>query len=145
MIFIDTNIFIRFLTQDDREKMRACFALLQRIKEGEEATTSEVVIAEVAYVLSSPRIYKLSHADVSARLRPILLLRRRKLPNKRRLLRALDLYNTYAQLDFEDCLTVAQLEQQEPTTLISYDRGFDRVPGLVREEPPLPPDGHGPS
>src|SRR4051812_17528182 len=108
MIFLDTNIFIRYLTQDDPEKMRACLALLQRIQAGAEATTSEVVIAEVAYVLSSPRLYKLSHADVSARLRPILLLRALKLSNKRRLLRALDLYSTYSHLDFEDCLTVAQ-------------------------------------
>jgi len=31
MIFLDTNIFIRYLTQDDPEKVRACLALLQRV------------------------------------------------------------------------------------------------------------------
>lgn len=138
MIFLDANILLRYLTQDDVEKMRACLALLQRIQAGEEATTSEVILAEVAYVLSSPRHYQLSHAEVSARLRPILLLRGLKLPNKRRLLRALDLYSTYPQLDFEDCLTVAQVEQQGMGTLVSYDRGFDRVPGITRAEPPAP-------
>ena len=137
MIFLDTNILIRYLTQDDPEKTHACLALLQRIQAGEEATTSEVVIAEVAFVLSSPRQYKLAHADVSARLRPVLLLRGLKVPNKRRVLRALDLYATYPQLDFEDCLTVAQIEQQGITTLMSYDRGFDRVPGINRQEPPM--------
>ncbi len=106
---------------------------MQRVRAGEEAT-----ISEVAYVLSSPRQYKLSHAEVSARLRPILLLRGLKLPNKRRLLRALDRYSTYSHLDFEDCLTVAQIEQQGIDTLASYDRGFDRVPGITRREPPLP-------
>ncbi len=138
MIFLDTNIFLRYLTRDDAEKSAVCLALLQRGQAGEEATTSEVVLAEVAYVLSSPRQYKLSHADVSARLRPILLLRGLKLPNKRRLLRALDRYSTYPHLDFEDCLTVAQIEQQGIGTLASYDRGFDRVPGITRREPPAP-------
>lgn len=137
MIFLDTNIFIRYLTQDDPEKMRACLALLQRVQAGAEAITSEVVIAEVTYVLSSPRLYKLSHADVSVRLRPILLLRALKLPNKRRLLHALDIYSTHSQLDFEDCLIVAQIEQQHIETLMSYDRDFDRIPGVTRQEPPL--------
>jgi len=116
MIFLDTNIFLRYLTRDDAEKSAVCLALLQRGQAGEEATTSEVVLAEVAYVLSSPRQYKLSHADVSA----------------------LDRYSTYPHLDFEDCLTVAQIEQQGIGTLASYDRGFDRVPGITRREPPAP-------
>lgn len=138
MIFLDANIFLRYLTQDDPDKTRACLALLQRIQAGEEATTSEVILAEVAFVLSSPRQYDLSHAEVSARLRPVLLLRGLKVPNKRRVLRTLDLYATHPQLDFEDCLTVAQVEQQKIATLISYDRGFDAVPGVAREEPPVP-------
>ena len=138
MIFLDTNIFIRYLTQDDPVKMRACLALLQRIQAGEEATTSEVVLAEVALVLSSPRQYKLNHADVSARLRPVLLLRGLKVPNKRRVLRALDLYAMHSQLDFEDCLTVAQIEQQKIGALMSYDRGFDQIPNIARQEPPVP-------
>jgi len=54
------------------------------------------------------------------------------------MLRALDLYSTYPHLDFEDCLTVAQIEQQGIATLASYDQGFDRVPGLTREEPRAP-------
>jgi predicted nucleic acid-binding protein len=138
MIFLDTNIFLRYLTKDDLEKSQACLAMLQRIQGGEEATTSEVVLAEVAFVLSSPRQYGLSHADVSGRLRPVLLLHGLKVPNKRRILRALDLYATHPQLDFEDCLTVAQIEQQNIATLMSYDRGFDRVVGITRDEPPMP-------
>jgi predicted nucleic acid-binding protein len=51
------------------------------------------------------------------------------------MLRALDLYSTYPNLDFEDCLTVAQVEQQKIATLMSYDRGFDRMPTIRREEP----------
>ncbi len=136
MLFLDTNIFLRYLTRDDEEKAQACFALLQAVKRGEEqVTTSEVVLAEVCYVLSSRARYGLSPADIAARLRPIISLRGFTLAHKRRFLRALDLYSSYPFLDFEDALTVAQLEQQGIRELISYDTDFDRIPGVTRQEP----------
>jgi predicted nucleic acid-binding protein len=134
MMFLDANIFISFLSGDDPERVKNCLALFERIAEGEAATTSEVVIAEVAYVLSSPRQYRLTSAQVVESVRPLLLLRGMKLPNKRRLLRALTLYATN-NLDFEDCLTAAQIEQQNIPSLMSYDRGFDRLDGIPRQEP----------
>lgn len=127
--------YSRNLTRDDPAKMQACLALSQRVQAGEQATATEVVLAEVAFGLSSPRQYGLSHADGSARLRPLIALRGLRAPNKRRILRALDRYATYPHLDFEDCLTMAQVEQRGIATLVSYDRGFDRAPGVAREEP----------
>jgi uncharacterized protein len=54
MRFVDTNIFIRYLTKDNPRKAEACFALFHRAKQGEEAlTTSETVIGDVVYVLSA--------------------------------------------------------------------------------------------
>src|SRR6478609_6427130 len=133
MMFLDANIFISFLSGDDSERVKRCLTLFERIAEGEAATTSEVVIAEITYVLSSPRQYRLTSAQVVESVRPLLLLRGMKLPNKRRLLRALTLYATNVNLDFEDCLTAAQIEQQEIPTLMSYDRGFDRLEGISRQ------------
>ncbi len=136
MLFLDTNIFLRYLTRDDEVKAQACFALLQAVKGGEQqATTSEVVLAEVCYVLSSRGHYGLGPADISARLRPIINLRGLKLPHKRRILRALDIYSSYPFLDFEDALTVAQMEQQGIRELVSYDTDFDRISGITRQEP----------
>jgi len=68
MKFIDTNIFVRYLAGDDEKKSEACFRLFQRVQRGEEAvTTAEVIIAEVAYVLSSPSLYHLSHEEIVGR------------------------------------------------------------------------------
>lgn len=59
MRFIDTNIFLRFMLEDEPEKQAACAELFRRIAEGEEvATTSETVLAEVIYVTTSPRTYR---------------------------------------------------------------------------------------
>ncbi|RIK45218.1 MAG: VapC toxin family PIN domain ribonuclease, partial [Chloroflexi bacterium] len=140
MRFLDANIFLRFLVQPasptDAARAAACRALFERLQAGHErATTSESVLAEVAYVLSSPRLYALSPADVSARLKPLLVLPGLRVTNKRRYLRALDIYATYPHLDFEDALTAAVVERSRPAELYSYDRDFDRVAGVTRLEP----------
>lgn len=137
MKFVDTNIFIRYLTQDDPGKGAACLALFQRVQAGqEELHTSETVIAEIVYVLRSPRIgYRLTPDEIQVRLRPVLTLPGLKLPQKRACLRALDLAVQYPALDFEDVLAVAHMEYAKLAEVLSYDTGFDRVQGIARREP----------
>lgn len=137
MKFVDTNVFLRFLTRDDETKAEACLRLFQRLDAGlDEATTCEAVLAEVVYVLSSRgSAYNLPAEEIAARLRPLLSARGLKLPNKRMYLRALDLYETYSPLDFEDALAVAHMERQKISAIVSYDRDFDRVTQVSREEP----------
>ncbi len=137
MRFLDTNVILRYLTRDDELKADACYRLFQRVKQGqEELFTCETIIAEVAYVLSSPRApYQLSHGEVRDRLLPILTLRGLKLPQKRVCLRALDLYASSSVLDFEDALAVAHMEQQDVAEIVSYDKDFDRLTGIRRTEP----------
>ena len=137
MRFLDTNIILRYLTRDDEAKAQACYHLFQRVKEGEEEVcTCEAIITEVVYVLSSSRApYRLNHEEIKARLVPIVTLRGLKLPNKRVYLQALDLYASFPFLDFEDALAVAHMERQGVKELLSYDRDFDRIPGITRVEP----------
>jgi predicted nucleic acid-binding protein len=136
MRFLDTNIILRALTSDDPVKGPACAELFLRVRRGEEQLeTSASVIAEAVYVLSSPRWYHLPRAEIVAKLRPVITLRRLKLPQKRVILHALLLYYQYAHLDFEDALSVALMQHAKLTELVSYDRGFDTIPSITREEP----------
>lgn len=135
MPFIDANVFIRYLTRDDPKKADACFALFQQAKRDEIAlVTTEAVVAEVVYVLSSKQLYALSRREIRALLYPLLSLPGLKLAGRKAYLRALDLYAIY-KIDFEDALIVAQMERQGETELYSYDRHFDQVPGITRLEP----------
>lgn len=135
MYFIDTNIFLRYLTNDDPARAHKCLALFQKAKANQVTlTTSEAVIAEVVYLLSSKGVYNLTHKAVVARLRPLLNLARLKLVYRRMLLRALELYGTY-EVDFEDCLSVAQMERQNIQTIYSYDHDFDQMTSIERFEP----------
>jgi uncharacterized protein len=133
--FVDTNIFLRYLTRDDPAKAEACYQLLEKARKNEIAlATSESVIAEIVFVLASPRLYNLSRMDIRARLYPLLTLEGLKLPDRRKFIRALDLYTSHT-IDFEDALTVAEMESLQIETLYSYDLDFDKVEGIQRSEP----------
>jgi predicted nucleic acid-binding protein len=127
MNFIDTNIFIRYLVKDDQDKAEACFRLLEKAKASKvELFTSESVIAEVVFVLSSKRLYNLSHQDIRVRLYPILSLPGLKMSNRRQYLRALDVYGNN-NIDFEDALSIATMERKKISQIYSYAEDFDRV------------------
>lgn len=133
--FLDTNIFIRYFTKDDPVKAARCFELIQRLKRGEErATTSESVLAEVVYVLSSKRHYGLPRDVIRKHLGPVIELRGLRLSSKTLYLRALELYVAH-EIDFEDALTATHVELQGLKAVLSYDRGFDEIVGDAREEP----------
>ncbi|MCL4488795.1 MAG: type II toxin-antitoxin system VapC family toxin [Chloroflexi bacterium] len=135
MRFVDTNVFLRHLTGDDPKKARACFELFQRAQRKEVTlTTSEAVIAEIVYVLSSKQVYALTREEIRARLYPLLSLPGLRLTHRKAYLRALDLYVSYP-LDFEDAILAAQMERQKVREVYSYDREFDRVPSIERLEP----------
>jgi uncharacterized protein len=136
MRLLDTNLLIRYLTADDPAKAQAVATLLQDVKAGREHLyTTEVVVAEVTFVLSSPKGYRLSNSDIVARLSPILRLRGITIPRKRVVLRALAIFGQQRTFDFSDALLVATAEQTGITTILSYDTDFDGVSGITREEP----------
>ena len=141
MKYLDTNIFLRYLTKTHGQeaKTRACFELFQQVKTGEiVATTCEAVICEIFFVLCSPRQYNLSHEDAVARVRPLISLGNLKLTNKRVYLRAMDVFAAAPFLDFEDAVIVAHMERQRITEVLSYDTDFDSIRNIDREEPVLP-------
>ena len=137
MRFLDANVFLRYLTRDDEAKAEACYRLFQRASQGEEDLfTSEAIITEVVYVLSSNRApYRLSHDEIRSRLAPLLTLRGLSIPHKGVYIRALDIYASLTSLDFEDALAVAHMERMGATEIVSYDKDFDLVAGLQRLEP----------
>jgi predicted nucleic acid-binding protein len=136
VIFLDTNIFLRFLVQGQSPPNQArhdvAAALFEAIERGDEqATTSEAVLAEVAFVLASKRQYHLSPETIAAYLGPIIRLPGLHLPRgrKRLYLRALDIWVTKPRLGFVDALTAATVEESD-VRLATFDRDFSALPGV---------------
>lgn len=144
MIFLDANYLLRAIvapaTPQDQPKAAEAITLLRTMRDGDiEVTTSEAILAEVAFILTAPRHYGLSAAEATLRLRAILSESNFRLPQKSRYLRALDIWTANAHLGFVDALTVAYTERSS-LELATFDAHFDAFTEISRHRPSAPPE-----
>jgi predicted nucleic acid-binding protein len=132
--FLNTNILIRHLTQDDPSLSPRATAMVQRIRAGQLGVrTTATVVFETVFTLQ--RFYQVPRAVIGQSVLPLLLLASVRLRGKRRFRRTFDLYISHRRLSFADCYHVAYMESQGLTELLSFDQGFDRIPTITRKEP----------
>jgi uncharacterized protein len=133
MRFVDTNIFLRFLVNDDPVKADACEALFRKAIAGEETLfTSEMVITEIIWVLES--YYELKKSDIRKSVEKILNTQNLQCPNREIIINALSLYDE-KDIDYIDAYNAFVLKLQEIKEIYSYDKHFDRLTWLKRVEP----------
>jgi predicted nucleic acid-binding protein len=133
--YVDTDVIVRLLTGDDLEKQQAARRLFEAVEAGDLTIAApDTVIADAVFVLSSPRLYAQSRPQVAAMLNRLARLPGFKVGQRRTVLRALDIY-AESNLDFGDATLVAAMHLAGASTLYSYDRDFDRMPGIGRVEP----------
>ncbi len=136
MNFIDSNVFLRYLTNDDAAAQDAAARVFTKLAKGEEeGFTTDVHIHEVAYVLASKRLYALSHEEIRNRLRPLLLMSGLKIVNKKVCLDALDIFAAREALDYADALAVASMRNRSIQNIYSFDKHFNRIEGVTRVDP----------
>jgi predicted nucleic-acid-binding protein len=132
MITIDTNVFLRWLLDDDKRKSEATTRLLKRAEKGEvEIWVPDLVIAEIAWVLRS--FYKIRPHAVAEMIEPVVNAPMIDFENRDRLRQAVALYHAH-QVDFTDCYIAAAAAERGLESVVSYDRDFDRLP-VKRVEP----------
>ena len=131
--FIDSNVFLRFLVQDDAKAFESCVAFFKKIEQGRvKIVISPLVFAEIVWVLKS--YYKFKKEKIIQALRAILLLKNLSVQDKSDPLKAIELFENNA-IKFIDCLIASDKNlQTQQYALISYDRDFDAL-GVIREEP----------
>jgi len=135
MQFIDTNVFLRFLTKDDPEKAAKCHRLLQSAAEGDlKLYTTDLVIAELIWVLQSPKIYNLSPAEISEVIMPLLTIKNLYFPCKKVFPDIIELFQT-ENIDYIDAYNSVIMQGRKIETIYSYDKHFDLLPGVDRNEP----------
>ncbi len=100
-----------------------------------QVTTSETIVGEIVFVLSSKALYNLPRVEIRRHVTNILSMKGLRLPYKRMCFRALELYATNPKLDFADAMSVAHMERRKLSTILSFDEDFDSVPGITRQEP----------
>jgi predicted nucleic-acid-binding protein len=133
MEVLDTNVIVRYLTEDDVDHSRGAHAAFVEIASGaKEVYLSEAVIVETVQVLESPRLYGLSRNEIATHLRRLLEYPGVRVPRQRVSHRAIDLFEATRAVSFVDCLCVAHAERLGGVPVLSFDRGFDRA-SLMQE------------
>lgn len=133
--YLDANVIIRLTTGDDPAKKLASRMLFRCVERSEIVLATPVTtIADVVFVLASRQNYSLPRSAVRDLLVPLLLMPAFRVPDIETALRALDVFAS-TRLDFGDAMIVAAMEAAGSGTLVSYDRDFDAIPGVIRVEP----------
>ena len=139
MIFLDANVLLRaFVQPDDLPTQRFSLVateLLRRASRGEvEITTSDAVLAEVAFILTAKAHANLPVPIAAGYLASVVQLRGFRHGEKRSLLSALDFWTNQPRLGFVDALTAAYA-QSPGMRLATFDTDFDGLPGIDRWQP----------
>lgn len=132
--FIDTNLFIRYLTNDDPQKADRVERLLEQAASGKiKLMTAEIVLAEVVWVLES--YYHLEKALIADMLKAILSTPGLDVLNGRIVGKALQYYSL-RNIDFMDAYIVALMEKHQIAGIYSFDKKhLDRITHVTRLEP----------
>jgi uncharacterized protein len=132
--FIDTNLFLRYLTNDIPEKADRVEELLQRAALGEIVlVTTSLVIAEIVWTLTS--FYGLSRESIRDRVLAILNTPGLEIAESDLLIEAATNY-AVKNVDFIDAYNIAWMGQQQLSTAYTFDRRhFNRFENIVVRTP----------
>ena len=130
--FLDTNVFLRHLLNDHPRHSRLSTAFLHRIESGEvQAHINDIVVFETVYVLEGHRQSKQAISDL---VLPLIELPGVMLAGKHRWRTVFERYVS-ANLPIADAYHTVVMEQLGTREIVSFDKDFDRVPGIRRVEP----------
>jgi predicted nucleic acid-binding protein len=133
-VFVDTNIFLRYLTKDDPAKYDRCREVFKRAIEGEISLfTSELVIAELIWTLLS--YYRVPKAEVIEKVSIIISTSNLHLDNKSIIADSLVLFSQ-KNIDYIDAYNAVFMKSQGLKKLYSYDEDFDTIDGMVERKEP---------
>ncbi|HWE63288.1 MAG TPA: PIN domain-containing protein [Chloroflexota bacterium] len=131
--FLDTNILLRHLLQDVPEQSSRASAYIRQVAQGtQKVRIAATVIFETVFTLQ--RSYHVPKQDIAAALLPLLELPGIVLPGKR-LFRVAFEYYANLNISFADAYHAALMKQLKLTDVVTFDRDFNRVPGITRIEP----------
>lgn len=120
---VDTNVLVRYLTQDDPKQARAVDALIATtIEEGSRLRVDDIVLCELVWVLR--QAYRFDRSTVVATLDKVLSTSLFVFEDREVLRQALDDYRTQ-HADFADHLIGRRNLRSGCESTVTFDREVD--------------------
>jgi predicted nucleic-acid-binding protein len=132
-IFIDTNIFLRILTKDNKRMFDECMRLLIFIKAGKvESRTSTLVLSEIVWTLGTT--YSFSKKRIADAIKSIINVPEIKVVEGHEIMLATEFFEKYSVKFIDSLIASIPGIQSGEWTIVSYDKDFDKL-GVRRMEP----------
>lgn len=129
MIGLDTNVLVRFLTQDDPKQSHKANGLFEEAEiRGVDLWVSLVTLCELVWVLES--CYKVSRAELTELLTKLFQVKQIRLENSTAAEAALAQYKSSMRADFSDCLIGLHNISRRCTHTVTFDKQAARLKGF---------------
>ena len=130
-VFIDTNIFLRFLLEDHKDQRDEAASILRQGEQNESIlSTSTLVIFEVHWVLS--RFYKVNKPDLALLMSKILKMDFIEIKERDLLKKALVLFNQN-NITFQDCYNCLTALSEGAIYLATFDKKLKKLFDFLKE------------
>lgn len=122
-VFLDTNVFVRFLSESDPLKLDECKRLFSQISQGRIVPySSGLVFLETFYVLTS--VYKFSKSEVVKDIKKLFRLRNLTIIEKINTRKGFEFFEKY-KIKLADCIIATQIPKK--VVLCTYDDEFGKL------------------
>lgn len=128
MIALDTNVVIRFLTQDDEKQSPIATRFISSLTREKPGFVSSIVLAEIAWVLS--RAYKASRQDIAKAVEGLLRSTELIIENTEAAYRALGVYQASTSAEFADALIAQTAALAGAGETVTFDRSAAAALGM---------------
>ncbi len=127
MIAVDTNVLVRFLTQDDPDQARAATGFMNGLCESDPGFISREVMVELVWVLE--RAYGFSRAEIAGALEGLLSVTELEVEVADDVGRAVFQYRE-GGFGFADLMIAAAARRMDAVPLVTFDRKAARIAGV---------------
>ena len=127
-VYADTNLFIRFFTDEPAVQAQKSKRFLGEVSKGKyNLFICDLVIAEIIYVLES--IYNLNRGNIVEKILAIAEIDNTVIENRSIILRALDLYEE-KNIDFTDAYLASHFIKNNCNTVATFDKDFKKIDSI---------------
>ena len=130
-IFIDANIFLRFLVFDEKNPhlSKKSQNIFQKIVDKKiTVQTNALIIAEIVYVLE--KVYKFTKPEITQKIIPLLSLDHIHILDKEKVIQSLLIYQE-KNVDFEDAYSYVDMLEKNIDKIFTFDhKHFSRFEGI---------------
>ncbi|MBL7124306.1 MAG: PIN domain-containing protein [Actinobacteria bacterium] len=133
MIFLDTNIFLRYFEREDELIYKKVERLFLEIVQGNIiAISNALVIAEVIWVLK--KFYDWDKGEICNNIELILKTSNIKFRERSTIIEAVNFYRD-KNINFIDAYNFSYMKYYGINRIYSFDKDFDKLENIKRIEP----------